>query len=83
MSVEAIIALCSFAVFFTANVVGAVAWIDKRFREMKKDFDDKHSQNIESVSAIRELVIRHEVMLNGEFVNVYHPFKSPRSTDRH
>ncbi len=67
----AIFAGVTLLILWTSTVVGAVIWLTKQLRDLKaeilKDFKEKHDENAEKVEAMRELVMRHDIILDPEF----------------
>lgn len=62
---NAIIAGLTFAVLWTASILGLAAWISKQFAYLRKDFDEKHSENGRKFEKINNLVTRHETLLSA------------------
>ena len=68
---EAIFAGVTLLILWTSTVLGAGIWLMKLINSTKKeildDFNEKHEANAQTVAALNELVIRHDVLLNSEF----------------
>lgn len=74
MDPQWIVAACAAAtllITWTGTTVGVAIWILSRINGMKEeileDFQKKHDENAIKVDAIRELVIRHDTILDPEF----------------
>lgn len=68
---EAIFAGITLLILWSGTVLGAGIWIMNLIRRTKeeilRDFNAKHLDNAQTVRALNELVIRHDVLLNQEF----------------
>lgn len=74
MDPQWIIAICAgvtLLILWSTTIVGAVVWLVRQLKELKKeilaDFDIKHKENSKKVAALETLVIRHETILEPEF----------------
>lgn len=69
-----IIAVCAAAtllITWTTTIAGAAVWLMRRLDSIKKeilaDFKIKHEENSQKVEAMRQLVMRHDIILDPEF----------------
>jgi hypothetical protein len=69
--VGAICAVVTLMLLYTGTILGAGFWLtnllNKTKEEILTDFNAKHAANAQTVKALEELVIRHDVLLNPEF----------------
>jgi hypothetical protein len=69
-----IVAICAgvtLLILWTTTVIGGAVWLMGKLKELKEeilaDFDAKHTANVETVEAVKALVMRHDILLNPEF----------------
>lgn len=74
MDPQWIIAICTAAgllITWTGTTAGVAIWIVGKINSMKDeilaDFKIKHEENTQKVEAMRELVMRHDIILDPEF----------------
>lgn len=74
MNPEWIVAICAgvtLLILWTSTVIGGAVWLMRQFAKLEArilgDFDKKHKDNAETVNALEQLVMRHDLILEPEF----------------
>jgi hypothetical protein len=64
-------AAATLLITWTSTIAGATVWLMRRLEAIKveilADFKTKHEENSQKVEAMRELVMRHDIILDPEF----------------